>query len=439
MIYIQGKDGLTQVSPSLTKEKIVAALGYIPADNATFYEDDSGALIITDEKGYIIARIDGEGLTTTKVSASAIKLNDVDLATKLAELEAATPNVDLSNYYTKSEVDDAISNINNEGADLSQYALATDVATHVNNNNIHVTNEDKNKWDGKSNFSGDYKDLSNAPNISMENDEELVISDASGNIIMKVDANGLNTTNLYLNNQLKLASPLMGKKLSILGASISTYRDYIPAGYQTHYPSGDVKNVDLTWWKKLIDNTGMILGGNASYGGSSIQTDGSGISYLNDGRIAHLGINGDPDIIIIQAGINDGKVEDLSALGEINREMDLPLTANSISAYDTTTFLGAYQALITKLMVTYPNAQIACWSLTWTSRPGIITSEDIAVASDKIKELCEFYGLTYLDIRKCGINPANMTTYLGSGDDTITHPNAAGMELIAKYIEKQLQ
>ena len=439
MIYIQGKDGLTQVSPSLTKEKIIAALGYIPADNATFYEDDSGALIVTDEKGYVIARIDGEGLTTTKVSASAIKLNDVDLASKLAELEAATPNVDLSNYYTKSEVDDAIANIDNEGADLSQYALATDVAAHVNNNNIHITNEDRNKWNEKSNFSGDYKDLSNAPNISIENDEELVISDASGNIIMKVDANGLNTTNLYLNNQLKLASPLMGKKLSILGASISTYQDYIPAGYQTHYPSGDVKNVDLTWWKQLINNTGMILGGNASYGGSSIQTDGSGISYLNDGRIAHLGINGDPDIIIIQAGINDGKVEDLSALGEINREVNLPITADSISTYDTTTFLGAYQALITKLMVTYPNAQIACWSLTWTSRPGIITSDDIAVASDKIKELCEFYGLTYLDIRKCGINPVNMTTYLGAGDDTITHPNAAGMELIAKYIEKQLQ
>lgn len=406
MIYIQSENGLTQVSPSLTKEKIIAALGYTPADNATFWEDESGALVIADEKGYVIARINGEGLTTTQVSATTIKLNDVDLATKLAELEAATPEVDLSNYYTKSEVDDAISNI--EG--------------------------------GSSDFSGDYNDLANAPSIVNDNENELVICDAAGNVIMRVDANGLNTTNLYLNNRLSMSNPLNGKKLSILGASISGYEGYVPSGYNTHYPAGDVTSVDLTWWKKLIDKNDMVFGANASYSGTTIQSDGTtGISYLNDERIAHLGSNGDPDIIIIQAGINDAKIEDLASLGDINRVIDLPLTSTSADAYDTSTFLGAYQALITKLLIAYPNAQIACWSLTWTSRPDVITSDDIAIASNKIKELCELYGLIYLDIRKCGITPGNMATYLGAGDTTITHPKAAGMELIANYIEKCLK
>ena len=37
MIYIQKADGLQAISSQLTKEKIIAALGYTPADNATFY------------------------------------------------------------------------------------------------------------------------------------------------------------------------------------------------------------------------------------------------------------------------------------------------------------------------------------------------------------------------------------------------------------------
>ena len=101
MIYIQGASGLQPISSQLTKEKIIAALGYTPADQAVFYEDESGALIIADEKDYVIARVDENGLTTTKVSASAIALNGEDLAAKLQELANKVPDIDLSNYNYK--------------------------------------------------------------------------------------------------------------------------------------------------------------------------------------------------------------------------------------------------------------------------------------------------------------------------------------------------
>lgn len=346
MIYIQAESGLTQVSPSLTKEKIIAALGYTPADNATFYEDESGALVIADEQGYVIARIDADGLATTKISVGSI-------------------------------IDDS---------------------------------------------------------------NELIICDPEGNVIMKVDANGLNVTNLYLNNsKVNLTNSLSGKKLSILGASISSYEGYLPDGYATYYPAGDVTSVDSTWWKKLIDNNNMVLGQNASYSGAPIQSDGDVLGHCSDERIAALANNGTPDIIIIQGGINDGKIEDLAALGEINTVIDLPFTSESAAAYDDTTFLGAYQAMLTKLMVAYPNARIACFSMTWTSRPDVITSDDLNMASNKIEELCKLYGCEFIDLRKCGINPANMSTYLGAGDDTMTHPKVAGMELIANYVEKCLK
>ena len=86
MIYIQTSEGLNQVSPSLTKEKIIAALGYTPADNVTFFEDESGSLLIADSAGYVVARIDKDGIHTTRVMTNEIILNNEDLATKLASL-----------------------------------------------------------------------------------------------------------------------------------------------------------------------------------------------------------------------------------------------------------------------------------------------------------------------------------------------------------------
>ena len=61
MIYVQTSTGLQNIGQNLTKEKIIAALGYTPADGATFYEDESGALVVADSKGYVIARIDENG------------------------------------------------------------------------------------------------------------------------------------------------------------------------------------------------------------------------------------------------------------------------------------------------------------------------------------------------------------------------------------------
>lgn len=224
MIYVQGAAGLTQVSPKLTKEKIIAALGFTPADKNSFYEDESGALLIADEQGYVIARIDGNGLTTTKVSAAAIELNGEDLATKLQQLEntapgtsadlsnyytkeevdnalnTLNPTVDLSNYYTKTEVDQALENFTPEG-DMSDYALASDVETHTKNEDIHVTAEDKASWDAKSDFSGNYSDLTNAPHIVNDNEDEVIICDSNGNIILRATAEGLNVAAIYVNGQ----------------------------------------------------------------------------------------------------------------------------------------------------------------------------------------------------------------------------------------------
>lgn len=199
MIYIQTSEGLTQISSSLTKEKIIAALGYTPADGATFYEDGSGELVIADSQGYIIAKINADGFISTKISAEAIALNGEDLATKLQELENKVPEIDLSDY-----------------------------TAHIVDNTIHVTEDQKTIWDAKSNFSGIYKDLEGAPNIVNDNEDEVVICDSQSNVILRVTAEGLNAANLYANGDAVVTQSFLNggyslnnKKILILGDSIN--------------------------------------------------------------------------------------------------------------------------------------------------------------------------------------------------------------------------
>lgn len=188
MIYIQKADGLQAISSQLTKEKIIAALGYTPADQNTFWEDESGALIIADQAGHIIAKIDSNGFETTSVSAKAIQLDGKDLEAKLQELIDAIPEVDLSGLATQKYVDDAVANI--DIPEVNTDGLATEEAlnTHINDTEVH--------------FSGNYSDLAGAPNASNDNEEELIICDAAGNVIMRVNANGLNAAGIYSHGKL---------------------------------------------------------------------------------------------------------------------------------------------------------------------------------------------------------------------------------------------
>jgi hypothetical protein len=50
-------------------------------------------------------------------------------------------------------------------------------------------------------FSGDYNDLTNAPDISEDGAGNMIIADESGNIIFKADADGIHTTAVSLNGE----------------------------------------------------------------------------------------------------------------------------------------------------------------------------------------------------------------------------------------------
>ena len=111
----------------------------------------------------------------------------------------------------------------------------------------------------------------------------------------------------------EIKSGLSGKKVSILGDSISTFyaegsvmNSYYRGENQFYYPtySPTVETVDLTWWYQLLNNTGMTLGINNSWSGSTAA--GTNVSSgVQDSRIDTLDENGTPDIVIIYLGTND--------------------------------------------------------------------------------------------------------------------------------------
>ena len=235
------------------------------------------------------------------------------------------------------------------------------------------------------------------------------------------DVNGNNLT----------ASVRKGKKLSILGDSISTYSGYLPSGNAVFYPRYDVQDVNSTWWKKLIDATGMALEVNNSWSGSRITTTGSTEAAGCMTRCQNLGEN--PDIIIVWMGINDFNNE--VALGTYDGKGTFPSATN--------TFREAYAVMLNKILTAYKRSEVWVCTLPYDEMNGEVgfpeKNDSGVLLSDynvAIKDLANLFGVNILDLSKCGLTYQNMDVFMGdysAENNTGLHPNLAGHSLIANY------
>lgn len=230
-INIHTPSGLIPISPEVTKQTIIEALGYNPADQAaydsidatddtTFYiidsqqhvlakvdadglhaaimtvngkdvesgliydikELDDSAFYIVDKDQNVICRIDENGLTTTAIKADSVEadqlLTEGDSLTVVDQNETPIILVDGSGVHT--------SYITATDAVLSDQS----VVEHMNDEIIHVTAEDRERWDNKSDFES----------ITEDDNSALSIVDKDGNVIAKFDGDGLHTTGIEANN-----------------------------------------------------------------------------------------------------------------------------------------------------------------------------------------------------------------------------------------------
>ena len=261
-LNIQTANGLLEIGGNVTKEKVISALGYEPAnkthisdtslhvtseeretwnnksdfsgayadliDAPSITETESGNMVVADENGNIIMQVDADGFETTNVSAKTIELNGKDLGERLDELEATSlPNI-LDNETGDLTVSDGSGNVIMkvdgggletttvtakfaviDGIDISvkldEHAESIDdvnkvLSSHKTNSTIHITADERTLWNNKSDFSGDFNDLTNAPDIKEDESGEVVYADEAGNVIVKIGETGLETTQVIANS-----------------------------------------------------------------------------------------------------------------------------------------------------------------------------------------------------------------------------------------------
>jgi lysophospholipase L1-like esterase len=254
-------------------------------------------------------------------------------------------------------------------------------------------------------------------------------------------ANGLDDILQEIGRQLE--NGFEGKILSILGDSISTFEGYVPTsdGYnlehRTTYPSSNLlTDVADTWWHRLINNLGMKLGVNDSWSGTRVSnsstTDTGSVGpkthIASMTRISNLGANGTPDLILFYGGTNDirGNVT-LGSFDSTATHTTVDLTSETYLDFAT-----AYKTAIQRLMYMYPKAKIVVILPMVATRDYTIGSLDKYI--EVIKNICDYFGVYYIDLRRCGINYFNANEYLPDG----LHPNANGMNLMERHIRQQL-
>lgn len=225
-----------------------------------------------------------------------------------------------------------------------------------------------------------------------------------------------------------------GKQFSILGDSISTLAGYNPKGYKVFYngencEKSGVKEMENTWWGKVIDFFGGELLVNNSWSGSCVTSSNATLfpSGCSDERTSCLHINGvKPDVIIIYLGFNDwanGVVLDGTHFLE--------------ESLDLSYFVCAYNKMLENVTSNYPNAEIWCCTLNTTYMstnqrfkfPYMHGGIHIEEYNREIKQAANYYNCKIADLYKYN------TPY-----DTIdsSHPNADGMNTLATLVIKEM-
>ncbi|MBQ5711329.1 MAG: hypothetical protein IIV61_01825, partial [Oscillospiraceae bacterium] len=183
-----------------------------------------------------------------------------------------------------------------------------------------------------------------------------------------------------------------GKKLSVIGDSISTYygvsnsSTYNPlylvtseATFGTYYGNtshgdyaefSDVKRAD-TWWQQVVDTLGMDLLVNNAWSGSYVLKDAAQSNTTEYGAAAykdrsvnlHKGSTA-PDVIAVYLGTNDVANYSSTSVGsksDVDSAGERGALFTSVDKYAMpTTSVQAYYIMISRMLAKYPNAEIYC-------------------------------------------------------------------------------
>ncbi len=210
---------------------------------------------------------------------------------------------------------------------------------------------------------------------------------------------------------------LKGKKLSILGDSISTYKDVSndinaneslcpnPYFYRRPFP------LKKTYWMLLIEKLGLSLCVNNSWSGGNLSGKDNSSSGLNRANFLSHNDKTVPDIIIIFMGTND-----------LGRKV-----APQIFEED-------YKSTLKTVKNKYPNAKVCCVNIP--DRDIVMKPQAEIfnkIISDAVDEAGENFFLA--DLFRSKLN--NDFYYINTVDGL--HPDEDGMRIIAEILEEAIK
>lgn len=194
----------------------------------------------------------------------------------------------------------------------------------------------------------------------------------------------------------------VGKSFSIIGDSISTYQDIIPAGFSCFYPypTADVSNYNRTWWMMTINRLGGTLFLNNSYSGSCVAHDSTSSTYLKS-RLNYCNVQGQfADVCLIFMGANDA----------------------ASSVVSEAKFKERYKIMLDNLIEMAPNMELVLMTLPISK---LYNSERQAAFNKIISDYALEYNFKLVDI-----NAVNITNDLVDS----AHPKTSGMKILADAI-----
>ncbi len=254
---------------------------------------------------------------------------------------------------------------------------------------------------------------------------------------------------------LALKNALQGKKLSILGDSISTFIGWSNStevndtlGSNEIYYGKDnntTMSVDDTWWKQTVDKYGMEILVNNSWSGSSVTNKRNqyGLnSYgwnirpgnLHDNTLSDNpnGAAINPDIIAVYMGTNDlmDDVKCNEELDKLNNDFFEKIEAEGFVPTATANFEEACALMIYKVHKNYPNAEIFCFNNP-IMRTGNAANRQKYNAV--FEQIADRYGCHIVDLYSSDIS--NYGLYASDG----VHPNARGMDIMTEAFAESLR
>ena len=277
--------------------------------------------------------------------------------------------------------------------------------------------------------------------LSAKYNDGFYVTDADGNVVFKIDRDGVNAVGLTY-----AMSPYYGRKLLSLGDSLSA---------QTY-----MSNKSNTWQSQLAKMVGMVfdyslnINGDGTHqalaiGGTAILPTMENSIYLRAYDVKHYNDNGDGNsVIFVYAGQNDriypsggsekDGIVDENILGTIDDE---PLSTETVIS-NMVTFYSRYKGMVEILMRENKKAKIVLVTLMKcritlgdeNTEETIKNIDTVRFAKvQAVREIADFYGLELVDLwSKSGVNHFNSDVFFRTDGDIQVHHNELGATKIAE-------